>query len=119
MPNAIRTRDIIAHLLTAPSTYENIGEVISFDGPGGKASIIDTTNLLRPSRKSFLVFLTKEASMTQLRAAIPGRRLADARIAQTLVTMKITFVDPSTAQFRPMSWNTKSAARRIARSSSR
>ena len=101
--NAIRTQGtIIAHLLTAPSTYENIGEVISFDGPGGKAAIIDITNLASTFKEK-LPGLPDEGSFSMTLnfsgSDLGQQALATARTAQSLVHMKITFVDASTATF--------------------
>jgi hypothetical protein len=101
--NAIRTQGtIIAHLKTGPSTYEPIGEVISFDGPGGKAAIIDITNL-QSTFKEKLPGLPDEGAFS-MTANFSGSDLGQqalqaARTAQSPVQMKITFVDTSTATF--------------------
>jgi predicted secreted protein len=101
--NAIRTQGtVIAHLKTPPSTYENVGEVISFDGPGGKSIIIDTTNLASVAKEK-LPGLPDEGSFS-MALNFAGKDLGQqalqaARTAQSLVEMKVTFVDTSTAIF--------------------
>jgi predicted secreted protein len=101
---AIRTQHtIIAYsLVTPPVTYTPLGEVISFDGPGGKAAIIDITNLASVAKEK-LPGLPDEGqfSMTcNFAGEDAGQQaLADARTGQDLVNFKVTFTDASTAAF--------------------
>src|SRR5690242_14946766 len=100
---AIRTQGtIIEHLKTAPSTYEVIGEVISFDGPGGKAAIIDITNLASLAKEK-LPGLPDEGQFSMVCNFAGGdtgqQALAAARSGQTLTHFKVTFTDTSVAVF--------------------
>jgi hypothetical protein len=101
--NAIRTQGtIIEYLETGPSTYAAIGEIISFDGPGGKATIIDTTNLQSVAKEK-LPGLPDEGSFS-LTCNFAGKdtgqqAMQAARAAQTIQTLKVTFVDGSIATF--------------------
>jgi predicted secreted protein len=100
---AMRTQGTkIEHLKTLPSTYEAIGQVIDFDGPGGKASIIDTTNLGSVAKEK-LPGLMDEGSFSMTcnydSTDLGQTALQAARTAQTSVQMKVTFTDTATAVF--------------------
>ena len=48
---------------TSPLTYAEVGKVVSFEGPGGKASEIDATTLTSDA-KEFLIGLPDEGTLT-------------------------------------------------------
>src|SRR5262245_14477281 len=100
---AIRTQGtVIEHLKTAPSTYEVIGQVISFDGPGGKAAIIDTTNLASTAKEKLPGLPDEGAFDMSVNYAgndLGQAALQAARMAQSIVHMRVTFTDGGTAVF--------------------
>lgn len=101
---AIRTQGTIiaATATTPPVTFTTIGEVISFDGPGGKAAIIDTTNLASVAKEK-LPGLPDEGQFTltvNYVSTDPGQSaLSAARLAQSVVHFKVTLVDGGLATF--------------------
>jgi hypothetical protein len=101
---AIRTQGttIAVANKTTPTTFIPIGEVISFDGPGGKAAIIDITNLASVAKEK-LPGLPDEGQFTltvNLTGLDAGQgELRDSRIAQELRHFKVTLVDGSVAAF--------------------
>jgi predicted secreted protein len=102
--NAIRTQKttIGYTTVTPPVTYSPLGEIISFDGPGGKASIIDITNLASDAKEK-LPGLPDEGSFS-LVCNYSGddagqAALSAARMNQALTHFKVTFTDGSTAVF--------------------
>jgi hypothetical protein len=65
---AIETQGTTFAIATAaytvsPTVYANVGEIVSFDGPGGQASIIDTTHLTSTAKEK-LVGLRDEGQLT-------------------------------------------------------
>jgi predicted secreted protein len=101
---AIRTQGTIiaASAATPPVTFTTIGEVISFDGPGGKAQIIDTTNLASVAKEK-LPGLPDEGQFTltvNYVSTDPGQAaLAAARLSQSIMHFKVTLVDGGLATF--------------------
>jgi predicted secreted protein len=105
MPSgAIRTQGTVIAVenKTTPATLIVIGEVISFDGPGGKAAIIDITNLASAAKEK-LPGLPDEGQFTlsvNFNADDPGQaELRASRIAQELRVFHVTFVDGGVAKF--------------------
>lgn len=101
--NAIRTQGtLISYLKTAPSTYAPLGEVTAFDGPGGKAAIIDITNLVSVAKEK-LPGLPDEGQFTMTCNFHGGdtsqQDMFTKRASQTKTTFKVTFLDGSIAQF--------------------
>lgn len=101
--NAIRTQGTtVQYLKTAPSTYADIGEVASFEGPGGKADIIDITNLASAGKEK-LPGLPDEGTFTMTcnytGGAVGQQDMQAARASKTKKTFKVTFVDTSVATF--------------------
>src|SRR5215831_12400256 len=95
--NAIRTQGTkVEYLQTPPSTYLPLGEVISFDGPGGKAAIIDITNLASVAKEK-LPGLPDEGTFTMtcnFHGKDPGQQYLSAqRTAQAILTLRVTFTD--------------------------
>lgn len=101
--NAIRTQGtLIAYLITGPSTYGPLGEVISYTGPGGKAAIIDVTNLVSVAKEK-LPGLPDDGSFNMV-CNFAGKdtgqqAMETARLAQTKKTFKITLVDGTIITF--------------------
>jgi hypothetical protein len=101
--NAIRTQGTkIEYLETAPTTYAVLGEVISFDGPGGKAVIIDITNLASTAKEK-LPGLPDEGAFT-LTCNFAGKdagqqAMHDARAQQTVVGLRVTLTDGTVLTF--------------------
>lgn len=101
---AIRTQGTIIGVASAtpPVTYVTIGEVISFDGPGGKAQIIDVSNLASTAKEK-LPGLPDEGQFTltvNYVSTDPGQSdLAAARLAQSIRHFKVTLVDGGLATF--------------------
>lgn len=80
----------------ALETFDAIGEVVSFDGPGGEASVIDATHL-GSTAKEKIIGLPDEGSFTMtvnLDPADTGQTEARTdRASQTLKWIKITLTD--------------------------
>ncbi len=101
---AIRTQGTVIAVanITTPTTFITIGEIISFDGPGGKAQVIDITNLSSTGKEK-LPGLPDEGQFTLMvnfNALDSGQQeLRGSRIAQELRHLKITFVDGGIATF--------------------
>jgi hypothetical protein len=87
---------------TSSGTYLPIGEAISWDGPGGKAAIIDTTNLASTFKEK-LPGLPDEGAfgiVVNFDGKDPGQLQMQAdRAAQALRKFKITFSNSATALF--------------------
>ena len=100
---AMRTQGTLIEYETAtPGTFAAIGQVISFDGPGGKATIIDTTNL-QSTAKEKLPGLPDEGafdmSVNYASDDAGQQALQAARLAQSPINIRVTFTDTSTAEF--------------------
>jgi predicted secreted protein len=102
--NAIRTQKttVTYSTVTPPTTFSPLGEIISFDGPGGKASIIDITNLASIAKEK-LPGLPDEGQFSMVcnysGDDVGQAALHAARTAQTLTHFKVTFTDTSIAAF--------------------
>jgi hypothetical protein len=102
--NAIRTQHttVTYSTVTPPTTFSPLGEIISFDGPGGKAAIIDITNLASLAKEK-LPGLPDEgqfALVCNYSGDDAGQAaLQAARGSQTLTHFKVTFTDTSIATF--------------------
>jgi len=100
---AIRTQGTaIAYKVPPGSTFLPLGEVISFDGPGGRGSVIDITNLASTAKEK-LPGLPDEgqlAMVANFHGADAGQQaLYNARNAQTLISMQLTLTDASIIVF--------------------
>ncbi|SRR5579885_2586800 len=102
--NAIRTQGTsieIEHSDT-PGTFIKIGRCVSFDGPGGKAAIIDTTDL-DSTAKEKLPGLPDEGSFSLVlnyNSKDNGQKeMQAARTAQALRHFRVTFTDTGKAEF--------------------
>ena len=100
--NAQRTQGTVIQYKSGPTTYAAIGEVVSFDGPGGKAQIIDITNLASEAKEK-LPGLPDEGAFSMVCNFYGGdtgqQALEAARLAQSKQTFKVTFVDTTVADF--------------------
>ncbi len=79
-----------------PEVFTTIGEVVSFDGPGGKATIIDATHL-QSTAKEKLAGLPDEGEISMTLNFVPSDAqqtgLRNDRAARTKRNFKIVFTD--------------------------
>src|SRR5579871_5136727 len=80
----------------APETFTKIGEVVDFDGPGGKANIIDATSLDSVAKEK-LAGLPDEGQVTLTINFVPSdtmqQGLRNDRAARTLRNFQIVMTD--------------------------
>lgn len=80
----------------SPETFTTIGEVVTFQGPGGEAAEIDVTNL-KSSAKEFIMGLPDEGDVSLSLNLDPQDAQQTAlradRAAQTLRNFRITLTD--------------------------
>jgi hypothetical protein len=85
-----------------PQTYTALGEVIDFDGPGGSASVIDTTHLASSAREK-MIGLRDEGQFTfSLNAAFDDtgqQAFRASREDRTLKSYKVTYPDGTVQSF--------------------
>jgi hypothetical protein len=86
-----------------PLAWVEVGEVTNFDGPGGEATMYETTHL-QSTAKEKMVGLPDEGRLTlsinwDLDTDLGQQTCATARAARTLKNFKLTFSDDSTATF--------------------
>jgi predicted secreted protein len=101
--NAIRTQGtVISYLATGPSTFAPLGEVISYTGPGGKAQIIDITNLASVAKEK-LPGLPDDGSFNMVCNFSGGddgqQAMEAARLAQTKKSFKVVLTDTTAIAF--------------------
>mgnify|MGYP001159301782 FL=1 len=89
--------------LATPLEWTEIGEVVSFDGPSGTASVIDVSHL-GSTAKEKLIGLPDEGQITlsvnwDLENDTGQQAAMDARAARKEKNFKLTFSDASTATF--------------------
>lgn len=94
----------LSYSVGSPTSFASIANVVSFNGPGGSASVIDVTNL-SSSAKEKLMGLPDEGQFTLEINIDPDdashQALRSARSARTRTEFKLTLTDgtPSTAIF--------------------
>lgn len=80
----------------SPISYDPIGEIISFTGPGGAAQVIDVTDLDSEAKEK-LMGLRDEGQVSFTINFVPGNTqhaaLRTARADRTLTTFQIVFAD--------------------------
>jgi hypothetical protein len=85
-----------------PASYTAIGEVIDFDGPGGSASVIDTTHLTSTAKEK-MIGLADEGQFTfSLNAAFDNAgqsAFRTSRTARTRKHYKVTYSDATVQMF--------------------
>ena len=85
-----------------PDTFTTIGDVVDWDGPGGTASIIDTTNLASTAKEK-LVGLQDEGQFTLGinwdNSDVGQAACRTARTARTLKGFKVTYSDATIQTF--------------------
>jgi len=85
-----------------PQAWVEIGEVISFDGPGGSASVIDTTNL-KSTAKEKLMGLPDEGqfslSINMASTDVGQVALRAARVARSEKDFRVTYSDHKVQTF--------------------
>ena len=86
-----------------PVAFTEIGEVVTFDGPGGSANMYETTHL-GSTAKEKQMGLPDEGQFTMSinwdQAGDAGQQAAAAaRIARTAKNFRVTYSDASTATF--------------------
>jgi hypothetical protein len=85
-----------------PASYTAIGQVIDFDGPGGSASVIDTTHLTSTAKEK-LIGLADEGQFTfSLNAAFDNTgqsAFRTSRTARTRKHYKVTYSDATVQSF--------------------
>lgn len=105
MPAAIESQGItLQYSSGSPTSFSTIANVVGFSGPGGSASVIDTTNLSSTAKEK-LMGLPDEGQFTLDLNFDPDsashQALRAARAARTRTEFKINFTDttPTTAIF--------------------
>ena len=86
-----------------PSAWITIGEVTTWDGPGGSANMYETTHLASTAKEK-MIGLPDEGQLTlsinwDLDTDVGQQAAATARIGRTLKNFRITFSDASTGTF--------------------
>ncbi len=86
-----------------PLAWLTLGEMVTFDGPGGSASMYETTHLLSTAKEK-KVGLMDEGQLTLsmnwcLETDLGQQEASDARKARSEKNFKLTFSDDSTASF--------------------
>jgi hypothetical protein len=86
-----------------PAAWIAIGEIDTWDGPGGSASMYETTHL-GSSAKEKMIGLPDEGQLSlsmnwELDTDVGQQAAATARLARTLKNFRLTFSDASTATF--------------------
>lgn len=89
--------------VATPLEWLEIGEVVTFDGPGGSASMYETTHL-RSTAKEKKIGLMDEGQLTlsinwDLDSDAGQQAASDARKSREEKSFKLTFSDDSTATF--------------------
>ena len=88
--------------VATPLEWLEIGEVTDWDGPGGSATMYETTHL-RSEAKEKKIGLMDEGQLTlsiNWEPSDPGQQAArDARAARTEKSFRLTYTDNSTATF--------------------
>jgi len=88
----------------APETFTEVSEVVSFDGPGGTAAVIDVTHL-RSSAKEKRIGLPDEGQIKLEMNYVPSDSMQAAlrsdRVTRTRRNFKLLMTDtgPTTASF--------------------
>ena len=105
MPSAIESQGVVlSYSVGSPTSFASIGNVTGFNGPGGAASVIDTTNLASTAHEK-LMGLPDEGQLTMDINYDPDNAshiaLRAARRARTRVEFRITYTDttPTTDTF--------------------
>lgn len=104
--NAMRAQGVVLKRGNddSPLTYSSVGEITSFDGPGGSASEIDVTSL-ESTAKEFLIGLPDEGEFAIEANLVPGNTaqagLRADRAAGTLQYFQLLLTDsgPTTLSF--------------------
>lgn len=103
MSGAIRTQGTLVQRGNGatPEVFTTIGEVVDFSGPGGKASIIDTTHLGSVAKEK-LPGLPDEGSFTLTLNWVPSdaqqTALETDRYNQTLRNFRVVYTDLGATQ---------------------
>jgi Lambda phage tail tube protein, TTP len=99
--NALKSQGIVVAYETTPGTYAPIGEVVTIEGPGGEATIIDATHL-QSTAKEKLIGLPDEGRVTLGVNLVPGdagqTQMRADRLAATRRNYKITLTDTATTE---------------------
>jgi predicted secreted protein len=84
-----------------PGTYTNVGDVHSFQGPGGAAKVIDATNLESVAKEKRMGLPDEGQFSVDIAYAKDTGQAAmrTARLGQTRKLFKVTFRDTSKAEF--------------------
>ena len=97
MPTAIESQGcVISYTVGSPTNMQAIGNVVSFSGPGGSASVIDVTNL-DSTAKEKRMGLPDEGQFTMELNYDPDNTahiaLRNARKSRTRVEFRLTLTD--------------------------
>lgn len=86
-----------------PNTYTNVGEIVDWDGPGGSASVIDTTHLSSTAKEKLMGLMDEgqfSFNLNNVFSDTGQQACRTARTARTLKGWRLTYSD-STVQ----TWN--------------